>query len=119
MGIFINFIVGKFVLSSLFAKRVGRRITLRSATIFESVQHVLSYMLGFAIGGLLLLPQVFFPLIITWIIIQTLLALHIFAFKRFVHGLTFVGVDTSMDIVMGMLFGFGTMMTIIRLGLLK
>lgn len=120
IGVVINYVVGRMVFRAMFKKgaMLAKRITMRRVTYFEGFQHVLSYLLGFALGGLHLAPQIFMPLIITWLIIQTLLAVRIFAFKRMIHGFTFAGVDTAMDMIVGVMFGFGTMFTIVRMGLL-
>jgi len=118
-GILVNYIVGRMVVSGLFSKRIGSRITLRTTTYYESIQHVITYLLGFSLGGLLLAPSLFVMLFLGWLTAQAFLAVHIFKFSKLRHGAAFAGVDTASDIIVGVLFGTGTAMTLIRMGLLK
>jgi len=117
-GILVNYVVGKTVVGSLFGKRVASRITLRTATYYEAVQHVITYVLGFALGGLLLAPSLFIMLFLGWLTAQLFLAVYVFKFSKLRHGATFVGVDTSIDVIVGVLFGTGTAMALVRMGLL-
>ena len=117
-GIVVNYIVGKIVVSGLFSKRIGSRITLRTTTYYESIQHVITYLLGFALGGLMLAPSFFIMLFLGWLVAQAFLATYVFKFSKLRHGAAFAGVDTASDIIVGVAFGTGIAMTLIRMGLL-
>jgi len=117
-GVFLNYSLGKLIFNKIFQKQADS-ITVKSTACFEAVQQVLSSVLGFVIGSALLAPSIALPLFAVWLTIQTFLAQKIFGFDSPTHGLAFAGIDTVTDIIVGSVFGAGTIaFTLVRMTLL-
>ena len=107
VGMALSYLVGKWVFT-VFFKRQAKAITVEATAYFEAIQQVVSYALGFLMGGAFLDVRLMWPIFAVWIVVLSFLAVRIFGFDSLGHGVTFAGIDTAGDMVVGALFGTGT-----------
>ena len=107
VGLAISYLVGKWVFT-VFFKRQAKAITVEATAYFEAIQQVVSYVLGFLMGGAFLDARLMWMMFAGWIVVLSFLAVRIFGFDSLGHGFTFAGIDTAGDMVVGALFGTGT-----------
>ena len=107
VGMAISYFVGKWVFT-IFFKRQAQAITVEATAYFEAIQQVVSYALGFVMGGALLDPRLAWTVFAVWIAALSFLAVRIFGFSSIGHGFTFAGIDTAGDMFIGGVFGTST-----------
>ena len=107
VGMAISYLVGKWVFT-VFFKRQAKAITVEATAYFEAIQQVVSYVLGFLMGGAFLDARLMWIIFAGWIAVLSFLAVRIFGFDSLGHGFTFAGIDTAGDMVVGALFGTST-----------
>ena len=107
VGLAISYLVGKWVFT-VFFKRQAKAITVEATAYFEAIQQVVSYVLGFLMGGAFLDARLMWIIFAGWIVVLSFLAVRIFGFDSLGHGFTFAGIDTAGDMVVGALFGTST-----------
>jgi len=118
IGMAISYLVGKWVFT-IFFKRQAKAITVEATAYFEAIQQVVSYALGFLMGGAFLDARLMWTIFAGWIAVLSFLAVRIFGFDSLGHGFTFAGIDTAGDMVVGAVFGTSTAtFTLLRLTLL-
>ena len=111
-GMLINYALSKLVFKSIFNKKVANKIQPKPLFIFEIFQNLLSFAVGYMF---VMLPLEQFILLMTaWIALQVVLAIYIFKFSRWSHGLTFAGCDTLTDVIIGAVSGVGTTMKVLQ-----
>ena len=110
-GMVINYGLSKFVFKNLFNKKAANKIKPKPLFLFECVQNVLSFIVGFTF---ILLPfEQFIILMVAWLAIQVVVSVYIFNFSKWSHGITFAGCDTLTDVVIGALGGASGTMTLV------
>ena len=107
VGMAISYFVGKWVFT-IFFKREAKAITVEATAYFEAIQQVVSYVLGFLMGGAFLDPRLVWTIFAVWIAALSFLAVRIFGFSSIGHGFTFAGIDTAGDMFIGGIFGTST-----------
>ena len=107
VGLAISYLVGKWVFT-VFFKHQAKAITVEATAYFEAIQQVVSYVLGFLMGGAFLDARLMWMMFAGWIVVLSFLAVRIFGFDSLGHGFTFAGIDTAGDMVVGALFGTST-----------
>lgn len=119
VGIGVSFVIGKYVFNRFF-KKAGKQITIENVGKFSVIQQGINYVLGFALGTMVLAPIMALPIFLVWLTFQTWLAGMIFGFSRHIYGFTFVTIDTFSDLGLGVLFGQGAatfQLVVLSLGL--
>ena len=117
VGMTISYFIGKWVFN-IFFKRQVKAITVKATVYFETIQQVVSYGLGFVMGGTFLDPRLTWTIFAVWIVALSFLALRIFGFSSIGHGFTFAGIDTAGDMFIGAVFGTSTAsFTLLKLAL--
>lgn len=106
VSVTVSYAVARAIFNQLFKKQ-KRAITVENTVKFQLLQQGLNYVLGFAIGSVLISPQLGLGIFVLWLVFQEWLALKIFSFKLFRHGFTFVAIDTLTDLSVAVAFGQG------------
>lgn len=117
MGFILNYMIGRMVFN-IFAVKAVRKITPRTTFMFEVIQHPIGYTIGFLIGILTFLRPFLLLIMIPILALTVIISMKVFKFKKAHEGILFTSVDYFTDAVVGVIFGTGTALTVIHLGLM-